>query len=150
MRNYRKAQHNDIYDGSQDPTIQTRLTLNVRMSRFLKWAGGTSYLREIGAGGRKALAANLQRHAQLIEMFRKDDRLVFHRLEIIQGVYPVGDRAMGKKIKYALIDPFGNPSIDAANAFKILVESNYQDFTFEYTKDNLEGPTMIGLDITIG
>jgi hypothetical protein len=135
----------DLYTSGDDITISTRLTRNVRVSRFLKFAGGTSYLRTIGLEKRIALGINLAKHAELIEHWRKNDRLVFHRVEVIEGVYP-NAKSDGSKISYAFIDPFGGSSVELATYIK---ESLEEQYTVEIKNDFYSGSKMVVIVVEV-
>lgn len=101
-------------------TIQTKLTENVRVSRFLKFCGGSSYLRSMT--NHAGLEANLKKQALVIEAYIANDFFRLSRLNVVESIYKSTFNApainpMGEKVSYALVNPFGSSTERDTAAF---------------------------------
>lgn len=142
-------------------TIQTKLSDNVRVSRFLKFCGGTSYLRTLSEGEQSTLKTNLTNQAKIIEAYIANDFFRLSRLHVVESIYKSSFNSpainpLGTKVTYALVNPFGSSTERDTEAFveyiTDLIENDeeFSDITIS-TKgtDGLTGGSLLLIEITV-
>lgn len=111
------------YDES-NITIESKLTENVRISRFLLDVGGTSFLRSITDAEKLQLARNLYMQALIIEEFHKLENFSNFRIQTILGVYRSEGYESGKKISYTLVNSLGSSDAQACFDFAVYLKDH--------------------------
>lgn len=117
-------------------TMQTKITENVRLSRFLKFCGGTSYIKSLGSGA-SGLAQKYKPYAQCIEAFIAGDQFRLSRLQVVKGTFKSTFNAPPEEqgVVFALINPFGSSSSSDAEEFAAVSNEIFESDEFRNEND---------------